>query len=102
MIMAKNLDDMLAAGDEKSQKRIQEMANEMLFEVQLQALREELKMTQSELAKAMGISQPSVVAIEQRGNDVKLSTMKRYIESMGGRMSINIELPTGKHIGFTF
>ena len=64
---ARNLDDMLAALDEKSQKRIQEMPNEMLFEVQLQALREELEMTQSELVKAMGISQPSVVAIEKRG-----------------------------------
>lgn len=59
-----------------------------------------MELTQSELARNMGISQPSVVAIEQRGSDVKLSTMKRYVEAMGGKMSIDIELPTGKHVGF--
>ena len=48
----------------------------------------------------MGMSQPSVVAIEQCGNDVKLSTIKRYIEAMSDKMSINIELSTGKHVGF--
>ncbi|MGF1877420.1 helix-turn-helix domain-containing protein [Photobacterium frigidiphilum] len=98
--MAKNLNDMMAARSLESQKRISEMAEEMLLEVKLQAIREELEFTQSELAKSMGISQPSVVAIEQRGSDVKLSTIKRYVEAMGGRMSIDIELPTGKHVGF--
>ncbi|MEJ6124011.1 helix-turn-helix transcriptional regulator [Vibrio sp. 2-Bac 85] len=98
--MARKLNDMMAARTQESQVRITEMANEMLLEVKLQSLREELEFTQSELAKTMGISQPSVVAIEQRGNDVKLSTIKRYVEAMGGRMSIDIELPTGKHVGF--
>ena len=98
--MARKLNDMMAARSKESQERITEMANEMLLEVKLQSLREELEFTQLELAKSMGISQPSVVAIEQRGNDVKLSTIKRYVEAMVGRMSIDIELPTGKHVGF--
>ena len=98
--MARNLNDMLASRSQDSQHRIAEMADEMLLEVKFQAIREELEITQAELARNMGISQPSVVAIEQRGNDVKLSTIKRYIEAMGGKMSINIELPTGKHVGF--
>ena len=98
--MARNLNDMLASRSQDSQHRIAEMADEMLLEVKFQAIREELELTQAELARNMGISQPSVVAIEQRGNDIKLSTIKRYIEAMGGKMSINIELPTGKHVGF--
>ncbi|SMY38216.1 Antitoxin HigA [Photobacterium malacitanum] len=98
--MARNLNDMLASRSQDSQHRIAEMADEMLLEVKFQAIREELELTQAELARNMGISQPSIVAIEQRGNDVKLSTIKRYIEAMGGKMSINIELPTGKHVGF--
>jgi len=48
----------------------------------------------------MGISQPSVVAIGQRGNDIKLSTMKRYVEATGGTLHADIELPGGKHMGF--
>ena len=76
------------------------MAEEMLLEVRLQALREQLALSQAEVAKAMGISQPSVVAIEQRGNDIKLSTMKRYIEAMGGKLRLNVEMPDGKHMEF--
>lgn len=98
--MTRKLNDMLNTRSQDSQARIAEMADEMLLEVKLQSLREDLEFTQAELAKSMGISQPSVVAIEQRGNDVKLSTIKRYVEAMGGRMSLDIELPTGKHIGF--
>lgn len=98
--MARNLNEMMAERSSESQKRINEMAENLLFEVKLQSIREELELTQSELAHNMNISQPSVVAIEKRGSDVKLSTIKRYIEAMGGKMSIDIELPGGKHIGF--
>lgn len=55
---------MLLVRTKESQKRIHDMANEMLFEVKLQAIREELELTQAQLAKAMEITQPSVVAIE--------------------------------------
>lgn len=98
--MAKNLQDLLAARSSESQKRISEAADEMLLEVNLYALREQLAMSQAAVAKAMGISQPSVVAIEQRGNDIKLSTMKRYVEAMGGKLRIDVELPDGKHTSF--
>lgn len=98
--MARNLNDMLAQRTDESQQRINQLADEMLLEVKLHAIREELELTQSQIANEMGISQPSVVAIEQRGTDLKLSTMKRYVEAMGGKMSIDIELPTGKRIGF--
>jgi len=98
--MAKNLQDLLAARSSESQKRISESADEMLLEVKLYALREQLAMSQAAVAKAMGISQPSVVAIEQRGNDIKLSTMKRYVEAMGGKLRIDVELPDGKHTSF--
>jgi DNA-binding XRE family transcriptional regulator len=98
--MAKNLQDLLAARSSESQKRISEAADKMLLEVKLYALREQLAMSQAAVANAMGISQPSVVAIEQRGNDIKLSTMKRYVEAMGGKLRIDVELPDGKHTSF--
>ncbi|WP_181316275.1 type II toxin-antitoxin system RelE/ParE family toxin [Photobacterium iliopiscarium] len=47
------------------------------------------------------LRQAIVLCASNKGeNDVKLSTIKRYIEAMDGKMSINIELPTGKHVGF--
>lgn len=98
--MAKNLKQLMSERSQASQEGITHMAEEMLLEVRLQALREQLALSQAEVAKAMGISQPSVVAIEQRGNDIKLSTMKRYIEAMGGKLRLNVEMPDGKHMEF--
>ena len=98
--MGRTLDDLLASRSEESQQRIQEMATELLLEVRIQALREELEVSQVELAKALGVSQPAVVAMEQRGSDIKLSTTKRYVEAMGGKLRVDVELPTGRHIGF--
>lgn len=98
--MGRTLDDLLASRSEESRQRIQEMASELLLEVRIQALREELEVSQVELAKALGVSQPAVVAMEQRGSDIKLSTMKRYVEAMGGKLRVDVELPTGRHIGF--
>ncbi len=69
------------------------------IEFQFAALREELEVSQVELASALGVSQPAVVAMEQRGNDIKLSTMKRYVEAMGGKLRVDVELLTGRHIG---
>ena len=98
--MGRTLYDLLASRSEESRQRIQEMATELLLEVRIQALREELEVSQVELAKALGVSQPAVVAMEQRGSDIKLSTMKRYVEAMGGKLRVDVELPTGRHIGF--
>ncbi len=79
-----NLKDMLASHFSESQERIKGMGEQMLLISKIQALRDELQMSQVELAAYMGISQPSVAAIESRGNDQKLSTLKRYVEAMGG------------------
>ena len=98
--MAKTLQELLANRSPESQARIQKMADELLLENQLYLIREELEISQKELAETLGIKQPSLSAIENRGNDLKISTMKKYVEAMGGKLCIDVELPTGKHIGF--
>lgn len=94
------LKQLLASRTPESRRRIEEMAEEMLFEAHLHQLREALNISQQELAKTLGISQPSVAAIEGRGNELKISTLKRYVEAMGGTL-LDVELPGGKHVGFT-
>ena len=98
--MAKTVQELLASRSTESQVRIQKMADELLLENQLYLIREELEISQKELAATLGIKQPSLSAIENRGNDLKISTMKKYVEAMGGKLRIDVELPTGKHIGF--
>lgn len=96
----RTLDEVIAGRSPESQARIKEMADEMILEVGLQMMREELQLSQKQVAEAMGISQPAVTKLEQRGNDLKLATLKRYVEAMGGKLSLDVELPTGKRIAF--
>ena len=96
----KTLNEVIASRSPESQQRIQEMAEEMFLETGLQLLREELQLSQKHVADLMSVSQPAVTQLEQRGNDLKIATLKRYIEAMGGKLSINVELPTGKQVAF--
>lgn len=91
----RTLRDAISARSPESQARIKEMADEMILETGLQLMREELQLSQKSLAKSMGVSQPAITQIEQRGNEVKLATLKRYIEAMGGKLSLTVELPEG-------
>ncbi|WP_409161198.1 helix-turn-helix domain-containing protein [Pectobacterium sp. B2J-2] len=91
----KTLKEFIAQQSPESQSRIKEMADEMILETGLQMLREELQLSQKTVADVMGVKQPSITQIEQRGNDVKLATLKRYIEAMGGKLSLTVELPDG-------
>ncbi|NBI12624.1 XRE family transcriptional regulator [[Haemophilus] felis] len=83
------------------QKAIQEKADELILETGIAMLREELNLSQQQIANLLGVSQPAVVQIEQRGNDIKLATLKRYVEAMGGKLSLSVELPTGASRVFT-
>lgn len=96
----RTLDDVIAARSPESQARIKEMSDEMILELGLQMMREELQLSQKYVAEMMGVSQPAITQLEQRGNDLKLATLKRYIEAMGGKLSLDVELPTGKRIAF--
>ncbi|MBG3131110.1 Antitoxin HigA [Proteus vulgaris] len=92
----KTLQQAIAKRSPESQERIKKMADELILETGLQILREELNLSQKELAMHLGISQPAITQIEQRGNDLKLATLKRYVEALGGKLSLTIELPTGE------
>lgn len=57
------------------------------LEYTLGELRKVRHVTQAELARVLGMTQPSVSQIEQR-DDVRLSTIKDYIEGLGGRLEL--------------
>ena len=44
------------------------------------------------------MTQPAVAAMERRGEDIKVSTLKRYAEALGGELKITIELPEGRKV----
>ncbi|HBQ5954580.1 TPA: helix-turn-helix domain-containing protein [Klebsiella pneumoniae] len=94
------LKELMAKQSPDSQQRIAAKAVEIRQSVALNLLREELQMSQTEMAAAMGVKQPTIAKMEQADNDPRLSTLKRYIAALGGELSINVTLPTGKKVSF--
>lgn len=68
--------------------RVAEIEEELRLAAGLTALREEAGLSQRELAKRMGVSQPRVAAIEQARN-VTIDVLEQYIEAVGGRLEVN-------------
>ncbi|EXU74642.1 MULTISPECIES: helix-turn-helix domain-containing protein [Erwinia] len=98
--MGRTLEQLIA--DEKPEvvADAQTTATEILLNIHLAELREKVQKTQVEMAQSLGIRQPTVAAMEKPGRDLKLSTLKRYVEAAGGRLRVDVELPDGSHFGF--
>lgn len=94
------LKELMAKQSPESQARITEKVEEMRQVIALNMLREELNISQTEMAAAMGVKQPTVAKMEQADNDPRLSTLKRYVTALGGELSIDVKLPTGKRVAF--
>ena len=70
-------------------KRVAEVEDELRLAAGLTALREQAGLSQRELAKRIGVSQPRVVAIEQSRN-VTLDVLEQYVDALGGRLEVNV------------
>ncbi|WP_456243445.1 helix-turn-helix domain-containing protein [Thiorhodovibrio winogradskyi] len=81
--------------------RAQQKATEILLGIHLAELRERASKTQGELADALGVKQPTIAGMERPGHDLKLSSLKRYVEATGGKLRIDVELSDGSHFGFS-
>ena len=76
----------------KISARSQELIGE---EMALQHVRKALDLTQEQMAKLLGIGQDSVSRIENR-SDMLISTLRTYIEAMGGSLKVVAEFPDGR------
>ncbi|WP_309621398.1 XRE family transcriptional regulator [Novosphingobium sp.] len=86
-------DDLMDSLPKERQARIKARAGELNAEVEgLKALRKLTARSQEQIAKSLGIKQPSVVKIE-RQTDLYLSTLRRYVEAAGGKLELRVELP---------
>ncbi|KPA05151.1 helix-turn-helix domain-containing protein [Pantoea agglomerans] len=95
-----NLKELMANQSPESRERIAKKVDVMRQVIALHMLREELNLSQTEMAHAMGVKQPTIARMEQADNDPRLSTLKRYVTALGGEISIDVKLPTGKRIAF--
>lgn len=94
--MIKNSDFMTSLSLEE-QNKIAEKSQQLHLGYMLAQLRQNANLSQKQLAEKMGVSQANISKIEN-GKDVYLSTLKRYIATLGGEIHINATMPNGKTI----
>ena len=58
----------------------------------LQMLRKAKKLTQVQLADSLNIQQATISNMEKR-SDLMLSTLRSYVEAMGGKLRLTVEFP---------
>lgn len=90
--MAKKWRDLMAKMSPESQARAQTQAEEMLRDMPLFRLRVARGVSEDGLASALGTTPNHVLIIERRA-DHFLSSARRYVEAMGGRLEIAARFP---------
>jgi DNA-binding XRE family transcriptional regulator len=70
----------------------QEICTPMCIKVDFKKMRQSVGMTQMEVAKRLGVTQPYLSRLEKR-DDHLLSTINRYAQALGGTLTVEFQLP---------
>jgi predicted XRE-type DNA-binding protein len=93
--MGKKFNDLAARTmSPESRARAGARTRAMLAEMHLNELRRARALSQEALAERLGATQPEVSRIESR-TDMYLSTLRRFVEAMGGELVIVAQFPDG-------
>jgi DNA-binding XRE family transcriptional regulator len=91
-MMPVTLDEILNEMPEEDRLRALQRANEIREELNLREVRRLRRLTQARLSKKLKIGQEGVSRIEKR-SDLYISTLRSYVEGLGGRLKLVVELP---------
>jgi transcriptional regulator with XRE-family HTH domain len=70
-------------------RRVAETEDELRLAAGLTALREQAGLSQRDVAKLIGVSQPRIVAIEHSRN-VTIEVLDQYVNAVGGTLEVNV------------
>jgi transcriptional regulator with XRE-family HTH domain len=70
-------------------KRVEEIEDELRLAAGLTALREQAGLSQRELARRLGVTQPRVAAIEKSRN-VTIEVLDQYVRAVGGQLEVSV------------
>jgi len=91
--MAKSFRRLIEELPTERRERIEAQKQALMKECELlKALRQNRQVSQRQLAELMGIRQASVSKIENQ-DDMRLSTLRRYVEALGGELEIRVRFP---------
>ena len=92
--MAKNFKELEAKMKPEVRARAKTRAKELMAEMLLSEIRQAAGLTQEELARALGIKQPTLSKLESQ-HDIQISTLERLVRALGGELEVVAHLPTG-------
>ena len=92
--MAKKFKDLRKAMSPEAQARAHEKAMVMKAELPLAELRQARYFSQEQLAAVLDVKQPAIAKLEKK-TDMYISSLRRFIEAMGGQLEINAHFPEG-------
>lgn len=92
--MSENFDELKKELSPEARKRVEQRREEIRANLPLQELRQAREYTQQQLADSLGVDQSSVSKMERR-TDMYLSTLRSYVEAMGGELEIRARFPEG-------
>ena len=91
--MPRNVDDIIDKLSPAQRKKVEDRAAQLIAEeMTLRQLRRARKLTQQKIAKSLHIGQEGVSKLEKR-SDLLISTLRSYVEAMGGHLSLIAEFP---------
>jgi DNA-binding XRE family transcriptional regulator len=92
--MGRTLADVMDALPKERRDRVEARYHELKDEVEsLRQLRKVAGKAQADIAAALHIKQPSVSKIENQA-DMYLSTLRSYVEAIGGQLELIVRLPS--------
>jgi len=96
--MGRTLSEMIAALPKQRRERIVARYLELRDDVEsLRELRKVVDKVQADIAATLKIKQPSVSKMEKQ-TDMYLSTLRSYVEAIGGKLDLVVQLPSRRTI----
>ena len=76
-------------------QRVEERMNEIRLNQELAALRTRRGLSQAQLARRLGVSQPAIAKLESgRVKNLQLRTLVRWATALGGHVRVELSRPT--------
>lgn len=93
--MAKSFDELVRrTTTARTRQRAAARTQQLLGELFVGELRQLTGKSQTEVAKQLGIKQPSLSKLEKQ-SDMQLSTLRRIVEALGGELDVVARFPKG-------
>ncbi len=89
----KPFSELVAKMSTKAQEKIKRGTAELLAEMEMAELRDALKVRQVQLAEQLETTQAAISRLENDPQNTKISTLRRYVEGLGGEIEVRAVFP---------